>query len=336
LTVTRLEPRETPAVGFAASGAAVGGLPLVQVDRPDGTPVARFAAFDPAFRGGVRAAVAEVDGNLSTVEVIAGAGPGGGPHVRVFRVDLTAGNAVTRIADFFPFDPAFRGGVRVAAGNLGGPDTRDEMVVAADAGGGPHVQVFGLAARGGVAPIAGPLGSFFAFEPGFTGGVRVAAGELNGNLLDGDELVVSAGRTGGPRVRVFRTDGAVLADSFAFRPTFAGGVNVAVTEQIGFGQLSVDARSDDRSQRNAGLNSFAASRVGLPPGVGTTAPNLIGGGIGIGLVTPTPPADTATDADTLRRFGDPGPLVPLPPLVGPAYVGQFVGLATTVPIVVFV
>ena len=82
LTVCRLEPRDTPALGYTAFGAAAGGLPLVEVDRPDGTALARFLAFDPAFRGGVRAAVAELDGNLNTVEVVVGAGAGGGPHVR--------------------------------------------------------------------------------------------------------------------------------------------------------------------------------------------------------------------------------------------------------------
>jgi hypothetical protein len=303
------------------------------VDRPDGTALARFVAFDPGFRGGVRAAVAELDGNLTTVEVVVGAGPGAGPHVRAFRIDPTAPSVITPIASFFAFDPSFRGGVRVAAGNLGGSDNRDEMVVAADAGGGPHVRVFELARTGIATPIASPLGDFFAFEPEFAGGVRVAAGELDGNVSNGDELVVAAGRGGGPRVKVYRTDGAILTDYFAYRGTFAGGVNVAIPEAFGFGRPAFDARSDDPSQRGTTLNSLATGRLTIPAPVGNTVTNLIG--IGSGAVAGTSVAPTTTDPDTLRLFGDPGPVLALPPLVGPPYVGRFSGLTIATPIGVF-
>jgi hypothetical protein len=82
LSLTRLESRDTPATSdFLAYGAAAGGTPLVQVLRPDGTTLAQFDAFDPAFRGGVRVAADELDGNPNTFEVATAAGTGGGPHV---------------------------------------------------------------------------------------------------------------------------------------------------------------------------------------------------------------------------------------------------------------
>jgi hypothetical protein len=78
--------------------------------------------------------------------------------------------------------------------------------------------------------LAGPIGSFFAFAPAFTGGVFVGCLDLN---YDGKaDVVVGAGAGGGPHVRVF--DGATglditgtpLGSFFPFPPAFTGGVFV--------------------------------------------------------------------------------------------------------------
>ena len=75
------------------------------------TEVASFFAYDPAFPGGVSVAAADLTGD-GVAEIITGAGPGGGPHVRAFSL---AGGVVTEVASFFAYDPAFPGGVHVAA-----------------------------------------------------------------------------------------------------------------------------------------------------------------------------------------------------------------------------
>lgn len=71
----------------------------------------------------------------------------------------------------FAYNAAFTGGVFVAAGDLNGDqEGLADIVTGAEKGGGPHVKVFG-AGNG-----ANLLGSFFAYAPQFTGGVRVGAG----------------------------------------------------------------------------------------------------------------------------------------------------------------
>ncbi len=301
-----LEARDNPATNFAAFGAAPGGLPLVEVLRPDGTLLTRFSAFEDTFTGGVRATTAELDGNPNTLELIAAPGPGGGPVVKVFQIDLASARVVN-LATFFAMNADFRGGLHVAAGNVAGPDARQEIIVGAGDGGGPRVQVFGLT-NGVVTQAPGPLGDFFAMDPNFRGGVRVAAGEVDGNLADGDELVTAAGPTGGPRVQVFRSDGALLADFFAFRSDFQGGVQVSfgATTVLGTpGGLQIDALTDDPSQRNADLNAAALAgtnaQVAATPTAATVSVPTTFGVPGFNT-TPTGPGATATTT-SINPFG---------------------------------
>src|SRR5262249_56529796 len=114
---------------------------------------------------------------------------------------------VAPLGDFFAFEPTFRDGVRVAVGRVAGDPTRDQIILGADAGGGPRVRVLNLIGATPV-PVATPLGDFFAFEPGFRGGVRVAAGDVDGDSSHGDALIVAAGPGGWPRGRGRRAAGA--------------------------------------------------------------------------------------------------------------------------------
>jgi len=105
----------------------------------------------------------------------------------------------------------------VAAGNLRGGAT-DFVIVGAGGGGGPQVGIFdGL--------TADPLASFFAFDAGFRGGVRVGVLDTDG---DGQgDLVAGAGPGGGPQVEIGSSAARQFVDSFfAFDPTFHGGVFV--------------------------------------------------------------------------------------------------------------
>jgi hypothetical protein len=250
-------------VPVIAVGAGPGSSPLVRLFNADGSARATIQAFDPGFLGGVRVAVGDVTGD-GVNDVVAGAGPGAGSHVKVFD-----GVTNAEVRSFFAF-PGFAGGVFVGAGDVDGDGFAD-LIVGAGAGGGPHVKVFSGATgeelrsffafagdfAGGVAVAGGDVTgdghadvvvgsgtgshvkvfdgvtyaevrSFFAF-PGFAGGVFVGAGDID---CDGrDEIVVGVGPGGGPHVKVY--DGAtnvLLRSFFAFAPGSGGGVRVAAGE----------------------------------------------------------------------------------------------------------
>src|SRR5438094_888676 len=108
LRLTELEDRATPAVlGFNVFGSTVGQPPVVTVTRSDGTALAQFFAYAPAFGGGVTAAAGDLTGD-GFAEVITAAGPGGGPHVIAYN---PFGG---QVANFFAFPAAFTGGVWLA------------------------------------------------------------------------------------------------------------------------------------------------------------------------------------------------------------------------------
>ena len=110
----------------------------------------------------------------------------------------------------------------------------------AGAGGGPMVTVT-IDIIPGLTTVPTYF-SFFAYDVGFTGGVRVAINELDGND-DNFEIITGPGPGGGPNVKVFQFNIRTLTFNptpvtsfFAFNdPTFNGGVYVAGGDVTGDG-----------------------------------------------------------------------------------------------------
>lgn len=120
------------------------------------------------------------------------------------------------VASFLAYHPAFRGGVRLAMGDVTG-DGVDEIITGPGRGGGPQVRVFDL--NGAV------ISQFFAFETEDRSGISIATGDVNHDGLE--EIVVSRGEGGTGQVRVFDRFGKLQGAFYPFgRSSHA--LNIAV------------------------------------------------------------------------------------------------------------
>ena len=112
----------------------------------------------------------------------------------------------------------FTGGLFISAGDVNN-DGLPDVIAGVESGGGPNVRAFN-------GTTGAQLNSFFAFDAGLTGGVRVASTDLN---QDGfDDYVVGTGPGTGSLLRIFSgINGTTsLFPEFAPFGGFGGGVNV--------------------------------------------------------------------------------------------------------------
>jgi hypothetical protein len=208
---------------FSYSGGANGLVAVARLDSNGNVITTSQFQPIPRYTGELRVASADVNGD-GVLDVIVGTGAGVGPRVVV--IDGFNGHT---LMDFLAFEASFTGGVYVAGDDMTG-DGRADVIVGAGEGGAPRVQIYDSFT--GKKTL-----DQFAYESSARTGVRVAAGDFNG---DGkQDLVVAAGIGGGPRVRVF--SGATLpqlttlADFFAFESGQRGGAYVSAGDFDGDG-----------------------------------------------------------------------------------------------------
>lgn len=111
-----------------------GGRVPVRIFDRSGKKSSEFYPFGAGFGGGISVAGGDVDGK-GTDEIIVGAGPGGGPLVRVVN---QRGTSVT--PNFYMYPSNFHGGVNVAAGDVN-KDGEAEIIGAPAYGGGPNYRI---------------------------------------------------------------------------------------------------------------------------------------------------------------------------------------------------
>lgn len=212
--ITRGEKRTLTPLDYAALGDI--GWEL------NATPVTSVAPATPA-------AVLSADpvpvAPTGPVDLVVGSGAGVAPQAFAYSAQGQRTQTVTPVA------PMATGGLRIARGDWNGDGVTDTVY-----GTGPGSVSFVRVMDG---RTGAELFSFSPFEAGFTGGVNLAVGDLNG---DGrDDLVVSPDEGGGPRIKIY--DGgtaALLADLYGLDdPNFRGGVRTAIGDINGDGQTDL-------------------------------------------------------------------------------------------------
>ncbi|MGE5425967.1 MAG: putative glycoside hydrolase [Bacillota bacterium] len=185
-----------------------------------GKTILNIKPFSAGYRGTANLAAGDINGD-GKPEFVVGAGQGGGPQVRVFTFDGRP------LLNFFAYDKNFRGGVNVAVGDIDG-DGVAEIITGAGKGGGPHIRYFD--GKGQV------VGSFFAYDKNFRGGVNVAVGDIDGDGVA--EIITGPGAGGGPQVRIFDGSGLPVSSFFAFEKDFRDGIRVGFSMASGLPEIA--------------------------------------------------------------------------------------------------
>lgn len=273
-------------------GAYVASNGLTGVLSPTSPAIVRsFDAFtlQQGFHGGVHVALGDVDGDARDDIVVGMASQGG-------RVRVLSGRDGTELGSFEPFGASYSNGCPVATGDVDG-DCTDEIVVCTD--GGVQAAVHVVEPNGALLSNGAPFG-------GFTGGVRVAAGDVNG---DHDADIIAAVSESGYLSTVVVYDGisgSVIDSFFAFNTSFTAGIHVDSVDHNGDGTNDIviapktglahvrvvdggrihETEASGEISSSARLADFYAYTLSYTAGAhvgGLAAPGL-GTQIGVGLV----------------------------------------------------
>ena len=202
---------------YIVTGAGPGGGPHVRVFDLYGQSKGGFFAYAKQFTGGVNVAVGDVDGDGKD-EIVTGAGPGGGPHVRVFN------NRGVEQFNFFAFNKTFLGGVNVAVGDVDG-DGKDEILASVASGASPYVRVFS-------SEFLQLRLQFLAYSREFYGGINLVTADFDGDQKA--EIITGPRKGMEPQVNVFSFSSKQLSQFYAYTKQFKGGVSMAVLRTKGY------------------------------------------------------------------------------------------------------
>lgn len=191
-------------------GFGRGSEPYVQVFTLDGLVLASFPVYPIRFRGGVNVATADLDGD-GRDEIITGAGPGGGPDIRVYDF---SGQFIT---SFLAYELTFRGGVDVAA-QAATETSEGQIVTSPGPGRTTEVRVF---SRLGTLVV-----SWNGYTAETTTGARLTVWPSNGFTAD-SIVIIPAGKSTS-LARRFGFDSQLWDEQRAFERWWFGDFDVGM------------------------------------------------------------------------------------------------------------
>ncbi|AWM36797.1 FG-GAP-like repeat-containing protein [Gemmata obscuriglobus] len=212
------------------------------VNGRDGSLLVGQRVVFPGFRGGLFLAAADIDRDGAD-DLVISADAGAGPHIQTFRV--VGGDLVVQ-SSFFAFDnPAYRGGARVAAGDINNDGYADVVVTTGGLAEGRVAVYSGASLRNGAAARLVP--DFIPFK-GLWAGLNVAVGDMNGDGYA--ELAISPDR--GAPAHVLIWSGYTLARNSGTQasalPVIASFYGLPSSDHSG-GRLALrDTNGDGRSE----------------------------------------------------------------------------------------
>lgn len=172
----------------------VGGGPRVLIFKGGDLSLMQnfFGIVDPAFRGGARTALGDMNAD-GFADLVVSAGSGGGPRVSIIDGKQLSQNRFRFLTpDFFVFADSLRDGAYVSVGDVDG-DGYGDLVAGAGPGGAPRVLVLSgktLLQTGSIAASKSPIASIFVGDSSARNGAFVSARNLD---RDGRSDVVVGG-----------------------------------------------------------------------------------------------------------------------------------------------
>jgi uncharacterized repeat protein (TIGR01451 family)/CSLREA domain-containing protein len=173
---------------------------------------------------GASIAMGDIDGDGKD-EVIIGAGPGGGPHIKVFDVVGTKNvsgpeqGVVLKPIQIFPFHPKSRSGINVAVGDVDG-DGKVEIGACPQTGEIARCKIYRYNEHKHI------ISDFKVFDDHIKTGAFITMGDIDRDGLA--DIIVGPADGGGPQIRAFKADGTPLPlNFFAYDEHFRGGVRPA-------------------------------------------------------------------------------------------------------------
>jgi len=174
------------------TGTAYGGGPHVRIFDGYGNIEGNFFAYNSAFRGGVFVTVRDLD-NDGKAEIITGAGPTGGPHVKVWD------NRGILKSEFFAADINDVSGITVSSADIDNDGT-PEIITGHASSDPPTISVFKMNGK--------KIKEFLAFENTFSGGVTPLGLDINN---DGREEILVAPNGKKREIKIFNQSGLLLS-----------------------------------------------------------------------------------------------------------------------------